>query len=408
MRNHTGLLGHAAMLILLSGCTGKEEPDKTDDTDLPTGTDTIDDTTDDTADTTSGLRVRKNASALTEQEKADFTAAILALKASPPPAGIEAIVVPRKDGGGDIVMEIPNWYDMFVVFHQASVMYAKNLQDGNGVAHHNPAFPPWHRKLLLDYEEALRTVSGKDITLPYWDWTEQTSTDAVFSPDLMGSAGDPDCEPDCAYAVVDGPFAKGEWELEVPTLMPDYVDQHPWTWIVRAIGVYETVSYTVTLPTSEEVTTAIGIDTYDSEPYNMGADRMSSFRNYLEGFDPDTSPQQYMHNIGHDWVSGGWIDGEDSYVGTLEPLDISPSDPVFFMYYCNVDRIWASWQVAKEGRMDAYEPTSHPQQGWNRDDEMYPYLLFTDVPEVGAANTPADFLDFESLGYTYDAMVLGK
>ena len=63
--------------------------------------------------------------------------------------------------------------------------------------------------------------------------------------------------------------------------------------------------------------------------------------------------------------------------------------------------------TALPGRMDTYVPVSGAQQGWNRDDDMYPYLLFADVPESGPDLTPGDFLDFEALGYTYDAFVGG-
>lgn len=225
----------------------------------------------------------------------------------------------------------------------------------------------------------------------------------MFSPELMGSAGDPDCD-GCPYAVVDGPFRKDAWTLELPTLMDNYVESHPWTWIVQAIGVNENVSYPVELPTDAEIEGAMTIDAYDAPPYDMTVDRMTSFRNYLEGFNPPTG-DQYMHNVGHDWVSGGWEEDGQIYVGTMEPLDISPSDPAFFLHHCNADRLWAAWQSRVDGRMDAYVPESGAQQGWNRDDEMYPYLLFADVPEIGAANTPGDFLDFASLGYTYEDLL---
>ena len=47
----------------------------------------------------------------------------------------------------------------------------KSMCTGFAVAHMNPAFLSWHRKLLILYEDALSEVSGKDIALPYWDWT---------------------------------------------------------------------------------------------------------------------------------------------------------------------------------------------------------------------------------------------
>ena len=352
--------------------------------------------------------VRKNVKHLTPTEKQDFVDAVLALKAAPPPKGIEQIVINGTD-----TITIDNYYDMFVAFHQAAVMETQMVRDGDGVAHANPAFPPWHRKLLLLYEQALRDVSGKDIRLPYWDWTDKASTDAMLSPDFMGPAGDPSCQPDCAWAVVEGPFRKGEWELTIATQMEKYKPMHPWTWIVRAIGQYEPefYGYPVSLPTEPEIQTAMEIADYDVEPFNHTADPTRSFRSYLEGFgpvpsDPDAVQSQHMHNIGHDWISGAWkISDGTMRVGTMEPLDISPSDPVFFIHHCNVDRLWAEWQRTDPARMDAYTPDSgdYPS-GWKRGDEMFPYKLFAGNPAVGVDMTPGDFLDFVALGYTYDTL----
>jgi tyrosinase len=142
--------------------------------------------------------------------------------------------------------------------------------------------------------------------------------------------------------------------------------------------------------------------------YNWAVDRTVSFRNYVEGFDGSpsgTSPgtQQHMHNIVHDWVAGSWTmpDTGAERVGTMEPLDISPSDPVFFLHHCNVDRVWAQWQKHKEGRMNAYIPDGIPDT-WGPAAKMFPFSLFESHPSVGKDITPADMLDFESLNYTYD------
>ena len=387
---------HLALAGALTGCATSDAPDSSA-------------TTSDAADagTTAALRVRKNVKHLSPQEKQDFVAAVLALKAAPPPAGITQIVI-----NDDVTIEVDNYYDMFVAFHQAAVMETKLNRDGKGVAHTNAAFPPWHRKLLFMYETALRDVSGLDVTLPYWDWTDQASTDAMLSADFMGPSGDPNCTPDCAYAVTEGPFRRGEWTLTLATRMDKYVDKYPFTWIVRAIGHYEPefYGYPVALPTKENIATAMAIPTYDVAPFDLTADITKSFRNYLEGFEPESDVgAQHMHNIGHDWISGSWKNADgDIYVGTMEPLDISPSDPIFFIHHCNVDRLWAEWQKGGAGRIDAYAPDEgdYPS-GWKRNDEMFPYDRFKTSPVVGDDITPGSQLDFEALGFTYDTIGSG-
>ena len=159
------------------------------------------------------LKIRKNAKDMTAEEMQDYVNAILTLKATPSPYS-----------------DTLSYYDTFVRFHQMAVQKTKCTD--LGVAHMNPAFPAWHRKMLLLYENALSEVSGKDIALPYWDWTDQASTDATFSPQLMGGDGDPNDE----YALNDGPFRKDNWQVNLFTTSANYVTLNPHPWLVRYFG----------------------------------------------------------------------------------------------------------------------------------------------------------------------------
>ena len=50
----------------------------------------------------------------------------------------------------------------------------------NGI-HRGPAFLPWHRHMLLLFEQSLRMIDAR-ITLPYWDWTRADSRDLDAEP----------------------------------------------------------------------------------------------------------------------------------------------------------------------------------------------------------------------------------
>lgn len=50
----------------------------------------------------------------------------------------------------------------------------------NGI-HRGPAFLPWHRHMLLQFEQSLRMIDAR-ITLPYWDWTRADSRDLDVEP----------------------------------------------------------------------------------------------------------------------------------------------------------------------------------------------------------------------------------
>jgi tyrosinase len=359
------------------------------------------------------LRIRKNAKDLTAQEISDYVNAILTLKATPSPYS-----------------DTLSYYDTFVRFHQMAVDRAKCT--GEGVAHTNPAFPPWHRKLLMLYEDALSEVSGKEIALPYWDWTDPASTNAAFSPTLMGGTGDSTD----AYALNEGPFRKDNWQINIFTTMPNYLGLNPDPWIVRNFGATIPNSnyppYTYELPDDAEVQNCLSIQTYDMAPWDCSDPNMpnTSFRFCLEGFiDGTCGGGQAMHNVGHDWIAGFFTVPVDTIrmvpvsalnpycneikrdtvpnnvrVGSMEPLDVSPNDPAFFMHHCNVDRIWAIWQDQGDNA-NKYEPISGEAEGYNLDDTMYPYNIaaFQSIPAMTAHGlTPVSMLDFRALGYTYE------
>jgi len=374
-------------------------------------------------------RVRKDAKELTAEEKAAYVDAIHQLKATVSPWD-----------------ERYTWYDQFVRWHQMAVILSSE-NDGVGIAHHNPAFGPWHRHLLWLYESALCEVSGDpSIALPYWDWTDPRSTEATFSNDLMGPGG----VPEEAYAVVEGPFNRDVWQLNILPYDETLRSRTPEKYLVRGLGLDTANDYEVLLPTAADVFATLAEDTYDTAPWNVNSDH--SFRNTFEGFviDPATGlvnpDEQTMHNVVHDWVGGIFYlttgTGElIAHQGTMEPLDVSPNDPVFFMHHANVDRLWASWQVAHPGPENYQpqggepvcpypladdggpdEPQPHisdmrhilmnmrytgdePFPGMRLHDDMYPYCLGRYEGTLVQANMRPDAqMVPEDLGFSYETL----
>jgi tyrosinase len=282
--------------------------------------------------------VRQDAAELTAEQAAAFVAAVRLLQTTPAP-GAESM----------------SWYSMFVDWHRQA--FSCELARGAvGAAHNSPLFLPWHREFLIRYETALQQVSGDPmIRLPYWDWTDESSTAAVFSDALMGGDGDPDE----GYAVTSGPFAKGVYELTV--LDPEVVQETiaPQTdYLVRRFGVMPDGA-TMSLPTADEVLGALGVDRYDGVPWDATADPSRSFRNHIEGWDEALPPDctngwqnisehagaaHNLHNGVHMWVGGLWEDEAGAMHGGTMLYNTSPNDPVFFLHHANIDRLWAEWQ----------------------------------------------------------------
>jgi tyrosinase len=301
--------------------------------------------------------VRKNITELSAAEKADYVAAVLALKNMPSPY--------------DSTHKL-NYYDQFVYWHlQAFLCNGPSA----GAAHMGPAFLPWHRQFLLLYEKALNQATpGKNITVPYWDFTDPSSFSVIFADDLMGGGGDSADN----YAVHTGAFKKGSWTLNV--LDPSEIVPIQFNFLTRAFGTYKKGGF----PTSADITSMLAHTQYDVAPWDMFSDTNMSFRN-------DTIWSSKMHNVVHLLVGGIW---QDSVAGTITAMT-SPNDPAFFLLHSNLDRLWAAWEARHP---NTYEPTSGAMMGQNRFDKMWPYST------IGQSITPDSMLTTTKQGYIYSTM----
>jgi tyrosinase len=345
------------------------------------------------------LRVRKNAAALSDDEKLRFVSAVLGLKKKPSP-WINGLSV----------------YDTFVLWHRDAFGCALMA------AHMGPAFFPWHRQYLLLMEEQLRLIEPT-VTIPYWDWTTDNTPDAaIWGADLLGGNGDPAAN----YAVTTGPFRKGKWTITVF----DYSDQQHTPFIVRTFGAGHLAP---DLPTADQVEAALAVSTYDAAPWNTMLEPGASFRNDFEGWqdcvaetcdvedglNPVCTGPHNLHNRVHLWVAGEYRlaqeggrdvnpDGSPASGLTGTPVAIaedesnlfgtfasnsSPNDPVFLLHHANIDRLWNIW-MRRHGQ--TYLPVSGGPPGHNFHDHMWPFA------HIGLMVTPADLLDSTALGYRYD------
>ena len=320
------------------------------------------------------MKTRKNALYLSNAERDNFLEAVLTLKntiANPAAAPADRISI----------------YDQFVAVH----MYVSNMNvPGGGIninmAHANAAFCPWHRYFLLKFELALQNAVGDpNLMLPYWDWTDQTGTqNVIFQGNFMGPNGG-------AGGAGGGTVQSGYFAFNAPGALP------PW-WPAGLLGFRLRTSLTsnttlrrslgafATLPTQTNVNDLLGKTQFES---------VGQFRPTLEALP--------LHNFIHGWVGGSMI-----------PLT-SPNDPIFFMHHCNVDRLWAMWQI--DGHQGAaFYPAAGEPEGHKLNDLMWPwvgaaagYSPAEPLPNIILPNfaaepqiRPADVLNHHALGFSYD------
>ncbi|MEU1279719.1 tyrosinase family protein [Streptomyces sp. NPDC005805] len=272
------------------------------------------------------MTVRKNQALLTADEKRRFVAALLELKRS-------------------------GRYDAFVTTHNGFIM--GDTDQGPRVGHRSPSFLPWHRRFLIEFEQALQSVDST-VALPYWDWTaDRTAASSLWAPDFLGGTGRAR-----DGQVTEGSFgaASGRWPITVRVDGRDFLR--------RTLG-----AGGAQLPTRAEVDSVLAMPVYDAAPWNSASD---GFRNHLEGWRGVN-----LHNRVHVWVGG--------QMGT----GVSPNDPVFWMHHAFIDKLWADWQARHPA--SRYLPATRTPNVVSLNDTMRPW---NDV-------TPADMLD-HTRHYTYD------
>jgi tyrosinase len=278
------------------------------------------------------MAIRKDANTLSSAERAEFVNAVKTLKST----GI---------------------YDQFVLRHANAIM--------NSI-HRSPAFLPWHRRFIWDFEKELQRVSGNpDLGLPYWNWPSGGASASMWNDDLLGGTGDPGTQ-----IVNSGPFRSGEWTI----INSSGVAAGPLT---RAFG---NESWAQSLPAQQEIDAVMSVTPYDVSPWNTSSN--PSFRNQNEGW---VGPN--LHNRGHGWVGGSML-----------PMT-SPNDPVFFMHHCMVDKLWYEWQLRFPNQ--GYLPANGGPFGQNLNDPM------DSTPATPIGNRPMDVLDSTALGIEYDHLMPG-
>lgn len=309
--------------------------------------------------------IRKDAQKLLPHEKKAFTDAVLALKSQP------SRLHPDDATRGR--------YDDFVEVH-FNAMTAMMMGHVPSWGHLSAAFGPWHRVFLFHFESELRATSleAASVALPYWDWTDNASTTAVFASDLLGGDGRAS-----DGQVLDGPFAytTGKWNIVVKDSDTDS------GFLARRFGTDQSAQ---ALPDKTQQDPIMALGVYDESPWydiqrktialRHRADLLFRFR--LE-YD--------LHNLVH------------RYVGGDMGLASSPNDPVFWLHHCNLDRLWSYWEQTK-GVSAPYAPAVGGPDGQSGDKPLIFAFSNGMPPWIGSAK-PQDVYDSRlqiQIGYDSD------
>lgn len=336
------------------------------------------------------MGVRKNAKHLTAAERENFVRACVLMKAD--------IVNP----GAPVNQRYSRW-DESVALHR---MIQSGVEPGGTSVNFGHggtgsySFLSWHREYLFRFEAQLQSyVPG--VMLPYWDWTDPSS---IMTDTFLGTSGT-----GTNNVIETGYFAAtrpgtGANTTPLPAWWP--ASLNGWT-LPQAFpaawqgGLRRSVGNVAGLPTVIAISTCLGLNNYHD------------FQRGMESGAGLPAGNAQMHNGMHGFIGGS----SGGTLGHMSHPEASPFDPFFYLHHCNIDRLWAMWQM--DGHESVY-PTMGGVNFHHRNDLMYPWVGATPGYSTNAsisANIPmpdfsalpqrrnVDTLDFRSeYNYTYDCM----
>lgn len=329
------------------------------------------------------MGIRKNAKFLDTTEQENFVRACILMK--------DEIVNPAAAPAD----RYSRW-DELVAIHRMIQSANFNAINGINFGHGGTgafSFLSWHRYFLYRFEAALQ-VHVPGVMLPYWDWTDPAPmmTDTFLGPD-----GDASGIVTSGYFAGSKPGTGGN-----PTALPGW-------WPATLDGFNLANGWgTLSGPLKRNLNAPSGLPSVNDIREALACTTYETFQAMLEGGTGNSSGHT-MHNALHTWF------GFPSHMRTL---DGSPFDPFFYLHHCNIDRLWAMWQM--DGHPNEY-PTMGGDPQHHRDDVMYPWvgaaaadyssnysfgvIVMPDFSALGA-QTNAGTLDHRALGYTYDTMAV--
>ncbi|MEO0770778.1 MAG: tyrosinase family protein [Cyanobacteria bacterium J06649_4] len=354
------------------------------------------------------LAIRKSVTALTAAEKTAFVTALNSLQST------------YTD---DSPLSL---YEQFVVRHVLTMGFRQSLgaagpARGNP-AHSYPAFLPWHRQFLLDFEQALQTVDP-EVTIPYWDWSDPKALDAMLQDDFLGPSGTGTVVEVVGHGsyeggeVKTGPFAK--WQLNEKLNFDAMTLEPMGTHLLRFVGLPPFNRYPIP---KREIEALFSTDNYEVFNALIEGALVPAEEQNKQDYVPGWALHAFVHSI----IGGSQVDWDDweqgiahqlDVLGTMDSIPASPYDPIFWLHHANVDRLWAQWQDLGHSGSTFYPKEGKPF-GHNLSDPMWPWDggLSTpgnygppDVdlrewyvkPATAKIVRALDVLNFRALGYTY-------
>ncbi|XP_056408550.1 tyrosinase-like [Hyla sarda] len=238
-------------------------------------------------------------------------------------------------------------YDVFSWIHYYSmkpILMNSTFTSNTSYAHQGPAFPGWHRRLLLFLEREIQELIGdEDFALPYYDWSHENNTCSICNEEFLGSNDLQGNIGGSSYFSSWGAICSGYFYTDAYCRSAErgfHVEN-----LLRKPG----RDPKTRIPTYQDVEATLKWKMFDTEPFDKTS--KSSFRNALEGYvnpvDGKTTDRN-MHNMFHGYIGG-----------TMSQVPISANDPMFILHHAYIDKLFEVWIRKNKATPDKYPNNQH-------------------------------------------------
>ncbi|XP_018428683.1 PREDICTED: tyrosinase-like [Nanorana parkeri] len=302
------------------------------------------------------ILLRKEIRNLTDEERANLISYLTLAKSKKSEDYVILVTSDRHDHDTYRFIDA-SIYDIFSWIHHYStkpIVINSSFTSHRNFAHQGPAFPVWHRLLLLFLErEIQRLVGDEDFALPYYNWSKDDNC-TICTDEYMGSNDlEGNLNETCHFST---------WKAICTGY--NFEDAYCWSATVNETEALQRkpgAEPDTWIPTESDVNDVLQFHNYDTAPYNRSS--QYSFRNALEGFlnlTDGKSEDHNMHNMFHSYIGG-----------TLSYVPFAANDPIFFLHHNFIDKIFDTWMAA---HLSGLEYPDNDQPGQNTTDCVTPFI----------------------------------
>ncbi|CAG8948873.1 hypothetical protein HYFRA_00001996 [Hymenoscyphus fraxineus] len=265
--------------------------------------------------------------------------------------------------------------------------------------HFNGPFLPWHRHLLILWEQELRNTCGYTGSQPWWDFSLENTAETFPKSPLF----------DPVYGVGgNGPWVENVSSIPVSNpavILADRtgggcLDNGPFANLTVTMGIGNNLDYNPHCLRRDFCPELIASALSD--------ERLAAVRNAPTFNDFNIAIQGKSLAVPDAAIHLGLHIGIGGQVGELADTWSSPGDPLFYIIHSTLDKLWNDWQRADWDTRKS--EISGPDAMWG-----YPFDFFGPIPynnitldyslnytNFGSSVTIRSVMDIEALGYTYD------